>query len=85
MSKSDQPAGVAVDRGVRPAVAYCPFCGSDAVKHVRGVPRCGACRAVFLVDFSRYTRRSSAPQKCSGRDECEAPSVCKSAGGCMRA
>lgn len=77
--------GGPVERRVRPTVAYCPYCGSDAVKHVKGVPRCGSCRAVFFVDFSRYTRRSSAPPKCHGRDECEAPSVCKSAGVCMRA
>jgi len=35
----------------------CPFCGSDTLRFRRGVPRCKRCRAVFLVDFSRYMRR----------------------------
>lgn len=37
---------------------YCPYCGSDAIKQVHGVPRCMACRAVFFVSFSRYARKS---------------------------
>lgn len=56
MNKSDTPTTVPLDGAVRPVVAYCPYCGSSAVKHVKGVPRCGSCRAVFFVDFSRYTR-----------------------------
>lgn len=84
MSKSDQPAGVAVDRGVRPAVAYCPFCGSDAVKHVKSVPRCTACRAVFFADFGRYTRRGGGQPRCTEGRACEAPALCSKHGECFR-
>jgi ribosomal protein L37AE/L43A len=41
-----------------PTEMYCPYCGTNSLKHVRGVPRCRSCRAVFFVQFSRYTRRS---------------------------
>ena len=47
-----------VDCHVRPAVTYCPYCGSSSVREVKNVPRCDKCRAVFFVNFSRYVRRS---------------------------
>ena len=52
-------AGVGpVEREVRPVVVHCPYCGSRDMRHVKGVPRCNSCRAVFFVQFSRYVRRS---------------------------
>lgn len=44
-----------------PHVAYCPYCGSAEVLFVKLVPRCTACRAVFFVLFSRYTRSRVKP------------------------
>lgn len=51
-----------------PPVRFCPFCGSDNVRHMLrgvedkrpgyGVPRCFSCRAVFTARFSRYVRKS---------------------------
>ena len=58
-SNGQSPGIVGVDRKVRPLVMYCPYCGSNSVKHVSGVPRCAECRAAFFVDFSRYVRRSA--------------------------
>jgi hypothetical protein len=37
---------------------FCPFCGAKSIKFVHLVPRCTSCRAVFLVDFFRYARKS---------------------------
>lgn len=60
---NDNAAGQGpIGRPVRSAVAYCPFCGSDAVTHVKTVPRCTACRAVFFVDFSRHTPSARTAQ-----------------------
>jgi hypothetical protein len=47
----------------RPSIKYCPFCGNDAIKHVKTVPRCTYCRAVFHVAFSRYAHRSTEFKK----------------------
>jgi hypothetical protein len=41
----------------RPELSFCPYCGAQAIKVQRLVPRCMKCRAVFFVQFSRYLRR----------------------------
>lgn len=39
-------------------IRYCPYCGSPKIKFVGRVPRCIECRAVFIICYSRYARRS---------------------------
>lgn len=51
---------------VVPEVKFCPYCGSDNLKHVGAVPRCKSCRAVFSVGFFRYTRKSPWTVKLNG-------------------
>lgn len=55
--ESSEPVAGPVERPVMPTVRHCPFCGSNKLKFYGGVPRCLACRSVFHVQFSRYTRR----------------------------
>jgi len=45
-----------------PQVQFCPYCGSTAIRKVRDVPRCDACRAVFIAVFSRFTRKTKGQQ-----------------------
>jgi hypothetical protein len=44
-------------------VVFCPYCASDKIKYVLGVPRCMDCRSVFFVSFSRLTRKSPRLKK----------------------
>ncbi len=43
-----------------PAVKFCPYCGSDRVLIVCGVPRCQACRKTFFVQFGHQMRAKRA-------------------------
>jgi hypothetical protein len=45
------------DREV-PKPAFCPYCGSEHLAFRMNVPRCLSCRAVFILMFCRYTRKS---------------------------
>ncbi len=47
-----KPSAGEFDRPVK----FCPFCASDDLKLVRGVPRCMACRTAFMVSYSRNVR-----------------------------
>lgn len=51
-----------------PELIFCPYCGRDALKFVKSVPRCTDCGAVFHVQFSRIARvrkESYAPGQCA--------------------
>ena len=48
--------GAVAEADVRPVVSYCPYCGADAIRHIKGAPRCDARRAVFFASFSRRVR-----------------------------
>lgn len=39
-------------------VRHCPFCGSADLKLVTEVPRCLACRTVFMVSYQRALRKA---------------------------
>ena len=51
---------------MQPKLKYCPYCGSERIKVVSGVPRCIDCRAVFFITFSRYLRNT--PKKEGGTE-----------------
>ena len=40
-----------------PDVKLCPYCGSNMLRFIGGVPRCDGCRSVFHVRFSRRLRK----------------------------
>lgn len=42
----------------RPSIKFCPYCGAKWIAYNKTVPRCGECRAVFFVQFSRYMRKA---------------------------
>lgn len=46
-----------------PDILFCPFCGAKNIKRVQYIPRCVDCRAVFLVNFLRYARKSPRTNK----------------------
>lgn len=37
---------------------FCPNCGSNQIEFVKYVPRCMACRLVFIVSYTRQLRKS---------------------------
>lgn len=56
--EEETPASALPSTLLPPAVLYCPYCGSSAIREVGDATRRDACRAVFFVRFSRYIRCS---------------------------
>ena len=40
-----------------PEIRFCPYCGVRDIRFEKGVPRCGYCRNVFFVNWTRKLRK----------------------------